>query len=398
MVDVIETLKPLEQSMIDFRRDLHRFPELSFEEFETTDKIAAELDAIGLPYTRTEPTGLWADIIGTATPKPGDRSDRTILLRADMDALPVQELNDDLEFKSSREGKMHACGHDNHVAMLLAATKALWQVRDQFAGRIRVIFQPAEETALGARKMLDQGVADGVDEVFGIHIWGGTRTGQISCSPGAFFAAADFFDIDFHGKGAHASQPHAGVDAVMMAAQFVTNVQAVVSRMVDPFQPAVVTIGVINAGQRMNVLAEDAHLAGTCRTFDAGVRQLVEQKLGEFAQTTASNFGGSAKVDYQRGTQILINDETSANRVRRITSELFGEQMFVDVDRVTGGEDFAEFMVGRPGAFALLGCANPDKGIPFTSNHSGAFAVDEDALISGAALYMRYALDYLSGR
>ncbi|OEP29043.1 peptidase M20, partial [Listeria monocytogenes] len=250
-----------EEAMIAFRRDLHMHPELQWQEFRTTDKVAKELDKLGIPYRRTEPTGLIAELKGG---KPG----KTVALRADMDALPVQELNQDLLYKSTEDGKMHACGHDAHTAMLLTAAKALALVKDELQGTVRFIFQPSEEIAEGAKAMIAQGAMEGVDHVFGIHIWSQTPSGKISCVVGSTFASADIIQIDFKGQGGHGAMPHDTIDAAVIASSFVMNLQSIVSRETDPLDPVVVTIGKMEVGTRYNVIAENARLEGTLRCFN----------------------------------------------------------------------------------------------------------------------------------
>lgn len=230
---VKELIASKESEMIAFRRYLHANPEVSLEEYETTKTLAAKLDEFGIPYRLTEPTGIIAEIKGAG---PG----KTVLLRADMDALSVQQLND-VDYKSTQEGKMHACGHDAHVSMLMNAAYALNQVKDQFNGAVRLVFQPAEEIAEGAKLMVEQGAVEGVDNAFGIHIWAPGKAGTVSCPAGPSFAAADIVKVDFVGSGGHAAQPHLNIDAAIMASQYVANVQSIVSRVVDPMQPAVVT-------------------------------------------------------------------------------------------------------------------------------------------------------------
>lgn len=377
-----------EELMIAFRRDLHQYPELSFEEVETTKKVAEKLAAWGIPYRLTEPTGLIAEVQGA---KPG----KTVGLRADMDALSVQELSDQLEYRSTFEGKMHACGHDAHTSMLLAAAKAVNSVKDDFAGTVRFIFQPAEEIAQGAKKQIEQGAAEGLDNVFGIHIWSQGPAGKVSCTPGPSFAAADIFKVHFIGKGGHAATPHLTVDAAVIAGQFITNAQAIVSRKIDPMKSAVVTIGKAEIGQRFNVIAEDAVLEGTVRTFDNDVRQTVEDTLKKYAEGLAEANDAKVVFEYTRMTEPVNNEEKSAQLVQQVSRDAFGEDGVYHEPPTMGGEDFGFFMAKCTGAFALVGAGTEEKDTTWPHHH-GRFNVDEDALVVGAELYAQYALAYLS--
>ncbi|WP_297224335.1 M20 family metallopeptidase [Gilliamella sp.] len=374
--------------MVAFRRDLHKHPELPWEEFRTTDRIAEELDKIGIPYRRTEPTGIIADIEGG---KPGKR----ILLRADIDALPVQELSQNIDYKSTINGKMHACGHDTHAAMLLTAAKALWAIRDQLKGNVRLVFQPAEEVAQGAKGMIKQGVLDGVDSAFGMHIWALMPVGKVSCVVGSSFASADLLTVRFKGKGGHGSMPHDTVDAVMVASAFVMNVQSIVSREIAPLDPAVVTIGRMDVGTRFNVIAENAVLEGTVRCFNIAVRDKIEAAIRRYANQVAAMYRATAEVEYIYGTLPVINDKESALLAQDVIVESFGKDALYFEAPTTGGEDFSYYTENIPGAFALVGSGNPDKDTQWPHHH-GCFNVDEDGMTVGAEFYAQYAWAYLN--
>lgn len=374
--------------MVAFRRDLHRHPELPWEEFRTTDRIAQELDKIGIAYRRTEPTGIIAEIQGG---KPGKR----ILLRADIDALPVQELSENIDYKSTIDGKMHACGHDTHASMLLIAAKALYEIRDQLKGNVRLVFQPAEEVAQGAKGMIKQGVLDGVDSAFGMHIWSQMPVGKISCVVGSSFASADLLTVRFKGRGGHGSMPHDTVDAVMVASAFVMNVQSIVSREVSPLDPAVVTIGRMDVGTRFNVIAENAVLDGTVRCFNVAVRDKIESAIRRYANQVAAMYRATAEVEYIYGTLPVINDKESALLAQKVIVESFGEKALYFEAPTTGGEDFSYYTENIPGAFALVGSGNPDKDTQWPHHH-GCFNVDEDGMSLGAEFYAQYAWAYLN--
>ncbi|MBC1702184.1 amidohydrolase [Listeria welshimeri] len=383
-----QTILNKEEEMIAFRRDLHMHPELQWQEFRATDQVAKELDKLGIPYRRTNPTGLIADLEGG---KPG----KTVALRADMDALPVQELNQDLSYKSTEDGKMHACGHDSHTSMLLTAAKALVEVKDELAGTVRFIFQPSEENAEGAKEMVAQGAMEGVDHVFGIHIWSQTPSGKISCVVGSSFASADIIEIDFKGQGGHGAMPHDTIDAAIIASSFVMNLQAIVSRETNPLDPVVVTIGKMEVGTRFNVIAENAHLEGTLRCFNNTTRAKVAKSIEHYAKKTAAIYGGTAEMIYKQGTQPVINDEKSALLVQKTITESFGEDALYFEPPTTGGEDFSYFQDEASGSFALVGSGNPAKDTEW-AHHHGRFNIDESAMKNGAELYAQFAYNYLN--
>ncbi|ALC87629.1 peptidase M20 [Bacillus sp. FJAT-22090] len=369
------------------RRKLHSEPELSFEEFKTTAFVCEYLDKLGISYRKTEPTGVIAEIQGT----PGGK---TVALRGDMDALPVQQLNTHVPYASKVEGKMHACGHDAHTSMLLIAAKALSQVKDELPGNVRFLFQPAEEAAAGAKAMVDQGAMDGVDNVFGIHIWSQMPTNKVSCTPGPSFAAADIFKVKFKGRGGHGAIPEACIDAALVASSFVMNVQTVVSRTIDPQSPAVLTVGKMVVGTRFNVIAENAEIEGTVRTFHPDTRNHIEKSITQYAESVASIYGASAEVEYIRGTDAVDNDKESAELVQQVATEAFGSKVIYNEKPTMGGEDFSAFLTKAPGSFALVGSGNPEKDTEW-AHHHGNFDIDEDALVTGAELYAQYAWAYL---
>lgn len=378
----------LEKELIAFRRDIHMNPEIAFEEVETTNRIASKLDELSISYQRMNPTGVLAEIKGSY---PG----KTILLRADIDALPVTELNTSLSYQSKVLNKMHACGHDAHAAMLITAAAALNEVKEDIHGTIRLLFQPAEEIAEGARKMIEQGAIENVDNVFGIHIWSELESGKVSCPPGPSFAAADMLTVRFKGKGGHAAMPHQTVDAAVMASQFVSTIQTIVSREIDPLHPAVVTIGKMEVGSRFNVIAENALLEGTIRTFNNDTREKIESSLSQYAAHLAHLYGGTVEVKYDRKTEPVVNEYKSAQLVQSVAEDAFGKDVVREEPPTMGAEDFGFYMSEASGAFALIGSGNAEKDTCW-AHHHGHFNVDEEALKVGAELYAQYALAYLS--
>jgi amidohydrolase len=383
-----EAIQKYSGELTELRRKFHREPELSWEEENTTAFLCEYLENLGIPYRRTVPTGVIAQIEGGL---PG----KTVALRGDMDALSVEELNKELSYGSREDGKMHACGHDAHTSMLLIAAKALQEIKGELPGNVRLLFQPAEEVAEGAKEMVKQGAVEGVDNIFGIHIWSQMPTHKVSCTPGPSFASADLFKVTFKGKGGHGAMPHDCIDAAIVASSFVMNVQTVVSRTVDAQHPAVLTIGKMVVGTRFNVIAENAVIEGTVRCFHPETRDHIERQLQHYAEHVASLYGASAKVEYTRGSLAVINDESSAKLVQKVALEAFGENVLQNEKPTMGGEDFSFYLDEVPGSFALVGSGNPEKDTEW-AHHHGKFNIDEDALAIGAELYAQYAWAYLT--
>ena len=377
--------KDIAQQVIDFRRDLHMHPEASMQEFRTTDRIAGELDKLGIPYRRLDPTGLIAEIKGG---KPG----KTVALRADIDALSITEKAD-VPFKSQNEGFMHACGHDTHAAMLLGAASILNSVKDELQGTVRLIFQPAEEVATGAKLVIEQGGVEGVDMIFGIHIGGsGIPAGAISYCPGASAAAADMFSIKVKGKAGHGAMPDACVDATVAAAAIVMNLQTMVSREVSPIQPLVVTVGKLESGSRFNIVSGEANMEGTCRCYDVAVHHKLPEAMTRIAQQTAAAFRCEAEVKYDMMTEVLMNDSESLEVAKKAAAKVVDKpELLFTMPAMMGGEDFAEYTVHTKGAFMMVGGGTP---LP---NHSDYIVFDEDCFRTGVALHCQVAWDYLNG-
>lgn len=383
-----EAIQKYNKELIVLRRKLHSEPELSWEEENTTLFICEYLENLGIPYRRTEPTGVIANIVG-------GKEGKTVALRADMDALPVEEINIDLPYVSKKPGTMHACGHDAHTAMLLIAAKALNEIKNELPGTVRLIFQPAEEAATGAKAMVKQGAIEGVHNVFGIHVWSQMPTHKVSCSPGPSFASADIVKVTFKGRGGHGAMPEDCIDAAIVASSFVMNIQAVVSRTIDPQKPAVLTIGKMDVGTRFNVIAENAVIEGTVRCFDADTREHIETQIKHYAEQVAGLYGASAEVEYIRGTQAVINEEYSANLVQKVAAEAFGKDYLYNEKPTMGGEDFSFYLDEVPGSFALVGSGDPEKDTEW-AHHHGKFNIDEEALSTGSELYAQYAWAFLN--
>lgn len=363
------------EHVVTHRRTLHQIPELGFEETETHEYLLQALRNLGLrPIVRN--TGMWADIEGR---RPG----KTVLLRADIDGLPLQEETG-LPFSSRHPGVMHACGHDGHMAILLATAERLVSHREDFKGRVRVLFQPAEEKPPGgALPMIEAGVLDGVDEVLGLHLWSEYPVGVVQLSPGPAMANADEFIIRVKGRGGHGSAPESTKDAVLIAAQIVVNLQTIVSRRIGAFDPVVVTCGTIEGGANFNIIAEESRITGTVRTFSEDTQDKVAEEIRHISQTTAKLYDAVAEVQYLKGYPAVINHQES---VARWSLELKDLVEIRHANPSMGGEDFAYYLHHRPGAFLFLGCAPEGEVFP---HHSPHFLLNEKALPLGVEVLWR---------
>jgi amidohydrolase len=376
----------LEQHAIAWRRHLHAHPELSFQEHETS---AFLFELIGgaedVELERPTETSVVATL---RTGRPGP----TLALRADIDALPIEEETG-LEFTSQNPGVMHACGHDGHTAMLLGAFNALHERRDDLVGEIRFIFQHAEELLPGgARDLVEAGVMDGVDLVVGAHLFSLDELGKVGVLVGPHTAAADLFTIEVRGKGGHGAAPHKAVDPITAAAQIISGLQHVVSRDVDPIERAVVSVCTVHGGTAGNIIPETVELGGTVRTFAPEVRAQVRDAMERFAQGIAEAHGATATLSYDEGYASVVNDELASSLVESAVREELGDEAFFVPEPIMGGEDFSAYLEDTPGAFFIVG-AGGEGNYP---HHHPKFDWDESAMRNGIAVFVRLALDYLS--
>jgi len=370
------------EKIVALRRDIHREPELGFDTQKTAEKVLAALDGLPLDIeTGVARNGLVATLEGE-----GDGP--TVALRADMDALPIEEETG-LPFASEVEGRMHACGHDGHTSMLVGAAHALSGMRDRLDGTVKFIFQPAEEGGGGGRVMVDEGVADDVSSIFAVHLWPGLPPGTVATKPGPIMAAADAFEMEIRGSGGHGAMPHLAADAVVIAAQIVTALQILVSREVDPVEPTVLTVGKIEAGTAFNIIPEKAHLGGTVRTLDPDLRERIPGRMEAVASGIAQGMRGDAKLVYTFSYPVTVNDEGAANRALGVAEDLFGGQSVLELPNPSmGAEDFAYFLEKVPGALIWLGIGEDVSGL-----HTPKFAFDEGLLPRGSALLAVLALE-----
>lgn len=378
--------------LIAMRRDLHEHPELAFEEVRTSGIVTQRLRSLGLEVqTGVAKTGVVGLLRGGAS-KPGAK---TIAIRADMDALPIHELNE-IDYRSQTEGKMHACGHDGHTSIALAVADILSKRRAEFAGNVKFIFQPAEETMSGARPMVKEGALEGVDGIIGLHLWSPLPMGRVGVRAGTVFASADRFVLTVRGKGGHAAMPHGAVDPIVISAQIITALQTLISRETSPFSQAVITIGTINAGTAFNIIPETAVLEGTMRAFSNEHRAKLLRRIQELTSGIASAMGGSCHIEIFDGCPPCINDTAITELVHKAAVESVGEQAVDSSEDVmtTGSEDMAFFLDAVPGCYFLVGAHNEEKGAAYAHHHP-RFNIDEDALPVGVEVLTRAALEFL---
>src|SRR5215207_3633078 len=373
------------EKIVALRRDIHREPELGFDTTKTAEKVLTALEGLPLDIqTGVAENGIVATLRG-ADDGP------TVGLRADMDALPIHEETG-LPFASEVGGKMHACGHDGHTSMLVGAAHALSGMRDRLNGSVTLFFQPAEEGGGGGKVMVEEGVADDVNSIFALHLWPGLPFGTAATKAGPIMAAADAFEMTVRGRGGHGAFPHQTVDAIAMAAQIVTALQTLVSREVDPVEPAVVTVGEIGAGSAFNIIPETARLGGTVRTLNADLRRQMPGRIEEIARGVAGGMRGDAELEYRFSYPVTRNDENVARRALGVIEALFGGENTLELPNPSmGGEDFAFFLEKIPGAFIWLGVG---EDVSFL--HTPTFAFDEEILPLGSALLTALALESLS--
>lgn len=415
--DLVVVSPELDSWLRETRCYLHMHPELSLQEVNTARFVAAHLRELGIEHQTGlggdgRPLFLSPEVLRAAGIEPGPSTGgngilalirgergpgRTILLRADMDALPIDEQNE-VPYWSTRPGIMHACGHDAHTTILLGVAELLAQLRDRFAGTVKLMFQPAEEGPGGAAAMINDGILDNppVDVAVALHVDSTRRAGEVAISPGPATAAADTFKITLYGVGGHAAKPQTAVDPIVVAAHLVLALQALVSRETDPFETTVITVGKITAGTATNIIPDRAVLEGTVRTYSPHVRDHIESRLKALAHSLAEAYRAKAEVIYLRGYPPMYNDPELTAFVRQVALDLLGEHRVFDRQPIMAGEDFAFVAQHVPVCMIGLGVANPEKGIIYPPHHP-RFDLDEDALAVGVRLLTAIALRFLGG-
>ncbi len=382
----LEIPEKLAEDVIAVRRDLHRHPELGFEEERTAQRIAQRLQGLGFEvHPGIATTGVVGVMRGA---KPG----RTIMLRADMDALPILEENTH-DFISTVGGKMHACGHDGHVAILLGAAQLIADRKAELAGTVCLVFQPAEEGRGGAEKMCEEGLIErfGIERAYGLHLSSKYPTGTLGFRDGPFYASSDSIEIEVLGRGGHGSAPHDTIDPIYTAANFVMSVQQVVSRQVDPLEPAVVTIGAFNGGTIHNVIPRTVKMLGTVRAFNDDVRKAMPERIERVLKSCCEGSGAEYVFDYLWRYPVTANDSDQNRYARALAATLIHAERVFDADRLMGAEDFSFYAQRVPACFYTLGASGaPKTSIP---HHSSTFDIDESALATGVKMMAALAFD-----
>lgn len=386
--NILQRARDLKPRIIDLRRDLHQHPELAFQELKTAKKVEGVLKEMGIE-TRILVHG--AGVIGSLkSEKPG----RTIALRADIDALPVQEESDVL-YKSQNAGVMHACGHDAHTAMLLGAAMILGEMKKELNGNVVFIFQPAEETGEGAKKMVEEGAIDGVDGIIALHVNSSLDSGTLGYYWGSIMAAGDFFDVKITGKGGHGGLPHLTIDPIPIAANAISALQTIVSREVDPVESAVVSICKMEAGGKAyNIIPDSATFGGTIRCHNPELREYLPRRIREILEGIVPAMRGHYEFNLMERFPATINDERMTRFVARVAGDLLGKEKVIEMKPLMGSEDFSYYLQKVPGSFVFLGTKNEEKG-PTYPHHHPRFDINEDVLPTGVALNAAIALEYL---
>ena len=386
-INIIKEIQKISEHIYSYRRDFHQYPELSFQEYRTAETISKHLESFGIEHrTGVGKTGVVGEIVFGDGP--------TIALRADMDALPIQEVGD-LKYKSKNEGVMHACGHDGHMAILLGAANALSKNKKLKKGKVRFIFQPAEEGAGGARYMIKDGCLDQVDEIYGLHLWNYQPVGEIGVKNGPIMAAADMFDIIIKGKGGHGATPQGTVDAIVVASNLITMLQTIVSRNTNPLDNTVVTIGEINGGQNFNVIADEVRLTGTTRAYTENNRDMIKKRMQDIIDGVSKSFGAEIVLKYKEGYPPTVNHEDPTKLVLEASSMVVGKRAGYPYLSM-GGEDFSYYLQKVPGCFFFIGSAPDKNNILSTPHHCSHFDIDERSLLIGASVYVNLIDNILS--
>lgn len=379
----------IEEWIINIRRDFHKYPELGFEEYRTRDKIIEYLEEMNIEYNIIATTG----VVGIIR---GKEKGKTVALRADMDALPMTDKKE-VSYKSKINGKMHSCGHDAHMAILLGAAKILQELKGSIKGNVKLLFQPAEETLGGAKPMIEEGVLDSpyVDGIFGLHVDNSLEKGTIGIRYGQMKAASDMIDIVIYGKNSHGAYPQNGIDAIAIANQVMSSLQTIVSRNVDPRSSAVLTIGTIKGGYARNIVADKVEMEGIVRTLNRETRKLVLYNIKNIVEKVSQSMGGKGELIRTEGYVALNNHDNMVNIVKQNGLELLGKENIYEMPYPSFGvEDFSFFTEARPSAFFHLGSGNQAKGI-VEGGHTPYFDIDEDCLADGVLLQVKNALEFL---
>lgn len=383
-----DLIKKYHDEIVTMRRHLHANPELSLHEKETSNYIIQVLDDLNIPFVRVGDFGIVATI-------EGNRTDRMIALRADMDALPIVEENDHLDYQSKNKGVMHACGHDGHVAMMLGAAKMFLDRKDQLNGTVKLCFQQAEEVGKGTQEILAELEKYPIESVFGIHLWSEIPTGLISVESGPRMAAGEGIKITLHGKGCHGANPDKGVDPIQISAAIIMNLSAMMTREINPLHGSIITFGKISGGTMRNVIPENVVLEGTIRNTNEETRLYMREAVTRIVESTASMYKGSATIEWIGGVPLIDNAQSHSEIAIEAVKKIAGENSLTLYDTLMASENFAEFQVKYPGVFAFVGVRNDECGANYPHHHP-KFNIDEAPLSTGAGLHVQYAIDFFN--
>ena len=389
MKKLFSRIEELYPEMVELRRYFHQYPELSFQEVHTPQKIAQFLTELGIEVkTGVGGRGVVGYIRGG---KPG----KTVALRADFDALPIQDEKD-VPYKSTVDGVMHACGHDAHTATLLYVAKVLAEHKEELPGTVVLIHQFAEEiTPGGAISMIEDGCLEGVDAIFGTHLWSSLPIGTVGYNAGPFMAAADRFDIEIIGRGGHGASPHETIDPIAIGTSVVQQLQQIISRRIDPLKPAVLTVASFHAGSAFNVIPSTASISGTVRTFDTDVQNKIIVHMEKIVATACQNAGANYKFNYTKGYPAVINHPEETALLVQSATQVVGSEQTINIAPSMGAEDFAYYLQKVPGTYFFTGAGNEDKGIIYPHHHA-KFDIDEEAMMIAAKVLLTAALNYLT--
>lgn len=381
-MDINKEAELLSNYVVRLRKHFHMYPELGMQEYETSKRIKEELHNMGIPFVSVGETGV-VGLVG--------KGERVIALRADMDALPIQERTE-VAYKSKYDGVMHACGHDAHTASLLGAAQILKKYEDELSCTVKLIFQPSEENCKGAKLICDEGHLDDVEEIFGLHVFGDMPCGTVNIQEGPRMAATDIFEIKVTGRAGHAGKPQQCVDATLAGAAIVMNLQSIVSRELDPNASAVVTVGKFVSGTAHNIISGEAIIRGTVRTFTHVEGRLIENAVHRIADSTAAAYGAKVHVDYQRSLHPeVMNDKEVTRSALERAKKVLPETMFVEMPKIFLGEDFSIYQLRVPGTFAFVGAGNESMGRAYP-NHHDKFNIDEKAVVTATKLYAAFSM------
>ena len=386
-INIRSEVNDISNEIISIRRDIHKHPELGFEVHRTAELVSKHLNNLGFDVSNgIGKTGVVGELIGSS-------DGPTIGLRADMDALPIQETSE-LPYSSVHEGIMHACGHDGHTAMLLGAATVLKQFQDKLKGNVRFIFQPAEEGDGGARYMIEDGCLDSVDEIYGIHLWNYQKYGEVGVKEGPILAAADLFSITIKGVGGHGAAPQGTVDTILVAAHLITALQSIVSRNTNPLESTVITVGQINGGHNFNVIADEIVLKGTARSYTKENRQLIKKRMGEIISGIAKTFSAEIDFTYNEGYPPTVNNKNAYKKLVGSAQKIVGKGCGFPYLSM-GGEGFSYYAEKIPGCFFFVGSSPSNQKFRSVPHHCSHFDIEENALLIGSSIFVQLIEDQL---